>query len=141
MGPLPLLCTLPLLTPPLPLLSTLPLLTPPLLLLSIRRSSQSPTPTPTELLTTTPRPTSTLLRPAMPTVLCPALTPAPPATTTRQFLSPQAQMPTTFLLILSFPQKVQVYLLCCEISIFLTVFLRLAPFLVPYLPVIPTFPM
>merc|ERR1719278_47578 len=57
----PLLSTLPLPIMPLPLLCTLPLLTPPLFLLSIRRSSQSPTPTPTELLTTTPRPTSTLL--------------------------------------------------------------------------------
>ena len=45
----------------------------------------------------------------------------------------------TFLFILSFPQKVQVYLLCWEISIFFTVFLKLAPYLVPYFPVIPTF--
>lgn len=39
----------------------------------------------------------------------------------------------------TFPQKVQVYLLCCVISIFLTIFLREAPYRVPYLPVIPTF--
>ena len=39
------------------------------------------------------------------------------------------QMPVACLLILSLPQKVQVYLECCEISIFFTVFLREAPYL------------
>ena len=48
-------------------------------------------------------------------------------------------MPVACLLILSLPQKVQVYLECWEISIFFTVFLREAPYLVPYLPVIPPF--
>ena len=48
-------------------------------------------------------------------------------------------MPVACLLILSLPQKVQVYLECWEISIFFTVFLREAPYLVPYFPVIPTF--
>ena len=66
-------------------------------------------------------------------------------------------MPVACLFILSLPQKVQVYFECCEISIFLTVFLREAPYLgfpndfsiysmcsrfsylVPYFPVIPTF--
>ena len=65
-------------------------------------------------------------------------------------------MPVAILFILSLPQKVQVYFECCEISIFFTVFLREAPYLVnqwflnlshvfkasylvPYFPVIPTF--
>ena len=37
------------------------------------------------------------------------------------------------------PQKGHVYFECCEISIFLTVFLREAPYLVPYFPHMPTF--
>ncbi len=41
--------------------------------------------------------------------------------------------------ILTFPQKEHVYFPCCVISIFLMVFLREAPYLVPYLPQIPTF--
>ena len=40
------------------------------------------------------------------------------------------QMPVASLFILSLPQKVQVYFECCEISIFFTVFLREAPYLV-----------
>jgi hypothetical protein len=40
---------------------------------------------------------------------------------------------------LSLPQKAQLYLECCVISIFFTTFLMEAPYRVPYLPVIPTF--
>lgn len=40
---------------------------------------------------------------------------------------------------LTFPQKLHEYLLCCVISIFLTILRSEAPYLVPYLPVIPTF--
>lgn len=40
---------------------------------------------------------------------------------------------------LTLPQKEQGYFPCWVISIFLTIFLREAPYLVPYLPVIPTF--
>lgn len=43
---------------------------------------------------------------------------APPAMTFLQAL--HSQIPTAVLFTESFPQKVQVYLLCCEISIFLT---------------------
>lgn len=62
---------------------------------------------------------------------------APPATVLLQRL--QDQIPTTVLFIASLPQKVHVYLLCWVISIFLTIFLKEAPYLVPYFPVIPTF--
>lgn len=48
-------------------------------------------------------------------------------------------MPTHERFMASFPQKVQVYLECWDTSIFLTVFRRLAPYLVPYFPTIPTF--
>lgn len=53
----------------------------------------------------------------------------------------RTQRPPLVLLIVTptFPQKLQVYLLCWAISIFLTIFLSEAPYLVPYLPVIPTF--
>lgn len=40
---------------------------------------------------------------------------------------------------LTFPQKEHVYLACWLISIFFTIFLREAPYRVPYLPTIPTF--
>ena len=39
----------------------------------------------------------------------------------------------------SCPQNVHVYLECCVISTFLTIFLNEAPYRVPYFPVIPTF--
>lgn len=39
----------------------------------------------------------------------------------------------------TFPQKLQEYLLCWVISIFLTILRKEAPYRVPYLPVIPTF--
>merc|ERR1719414_577352 len=64
---------------------------------------------------------------------------APPATVMLQFLVQHFHMPTAFLFMLSFPQKVHVYLACCEISIFLTVLRREAPYRVPYLPTTPTF--
>lgn len=38
-----------------------------------------------------------------------------------------------------FPQKLQEYLECWDTSIFLIIFLREAPYLVPYFPTIPTF--
>lgn len=38
-----------------------------------------------------------------------------------------------------FPQNEQLYLACCVTSIFLITFLNVAPYLVPYLPQIPTF--
>jgi len=62
---------------------------------------------------------------------------APPATVLWHDL--QFQMPTECLLTVVFPQKVQTYLACWVISIFLTCFRREAPYLVPYLPVTPTF--
>jgi len=62
---------------------------------------------------------------------------APPATVFLQAL--HFQIPTQLLFIASFPQKAQVYLECCVISIFLTIFLRDAPYLVPYFPTTPTF--
>lgn len=85
-------------------------------------------------------------------------TQAPPATVRLHRL--QFQMPTTcrfiaswkrrgemvqnghrkgYLKDLTFPQKVQVYLECCVISIFLTILRREAPYRVPYFPTIPTF--
>ena len=39
----------------------------------------------------------------------------------------------------TFPQKSQVYVPCCQTSIFLTVFRSEAPYRTPYFPVIPTF--
>jgi hypothetical protein len=52
---------------------------------------------------------------------------APPAVVRLQLL--QLQMPTACLFTVTFPQKAQVYLACCEVSIFLTIFLREAPYL------------
>jgi len=52
---------------------------------------------------------------------------------------PHFQMPTTSRFTLSFPQKTHVYLECCDISIFLIIFRREAPYRVPYFPQIPTF--
>merc|ERR1712226_1624071 len=60
-----------------------------------------------------------------------------PGTTFLQLL--QAQIPTARRFMASFPQNGHVYLECCVISIFFTVFLREAPYRVPYLPQIPTF--
>lgn len=62
---------------------------------------------------------------------------APPATVLLHDL--QFQIPTECLLTVVFPQKVQTYLACWVISIFLTCFRSDAPYLVPYLPVTPTF--
>jgi len=62
---------------------------------------------------------------------------APPATTFLQGL--QFQIPTQDRFIVSFPQKLQVYFACWLTSIFLTIFRKEAPYLVPYLPTIPTF--
>jgi len=62
---------------------------------------------------------------------------APPATVFLHDL--QSQIPTECLLTVVFPQKVQTYLACWVISIFLTCLRREAPYLVPYLPVTPTF--
>ena len=52
---------------------------------------------------------------------------APPATVFLQDL--QFQIPTECLLTVVFPQNVHTYLACCVISIFLTCFLREAPYL------------
>ena len=49
------------------------------------------------------------------------------------------QIPVDSRLMAVFPQKVQGYLLCLATSIFLQSFLRVAPYLTPYFPVIPTF--
>ena len=64
-------------------------------------------------------------------------TQAPPATVFLQAL--QFQMPTQFLFIDCFPQKVQVYLECWVTSIFFTILRREAPYRVPYFPTTPTF--
>ena len=62
---------------------------------------------------------------------------APPAMTFLQDL--HFQMPVDWRFTESLPQKTQLYLACCEISIFL-MFLRIeAPYRMPYLPQIPTF--
>ena len=62
---------------------------------------------------------------------------APPAIT---FLhAEQFQIPVAFRLTVSLPQKTQLYLACWVTSIFLITFLKVAPYLVPYLPQIPTF--
>jgi len=64
-------------------------------------------------------------------------TQAPPAT---DFLQDRhSQIPTEVRFTVVFPQKVQVYLACWVISIFLTCLRREAPYLTPYLPVTPTF--
>lgn len=55
---------------------------------------------------------------------------APPATVFLQDL--QSQIPTECLLTVGFPQKVQVYLACCVISIFFTCFRSDAPYLFHY---------
>eukprot|EP01065_Artemidia_motanka_P051027 TRINITY_DN886_c0_g1_i5.p2 TRINITY_DN886_c0_g1~~TRINITY_DN886_c0_g1_i5.p2 ORF type:complete len:103 (-),score=11.27 TRINITY_DN886_c0_g1_i5:6-314(-) len=63
---------------------------------------------------------------------------APPAKVTLQ--GPwQYQTPTALRLMANLPQGAQKCLECCEISIFLARFRRLAPYRVPYLPVMPTF--
>lgn len=49
------------------------------------------------------------------------------------------QIPVACLFTAVFPQKVQPYLACCVTSIFLMTFLKVAPYLVPYLPQMPTF--
>ena len=51
----------------------------------------------------------------------------------------QSQMPTFTRFTVSLPQNMQVYLECCEISIFFTCFLSEEPYRTPYLPVIPAF--
>jgi hypothetical protein len=62
------------------------------------------------------------------------------ATTYTVLLQPlQFQMPVEWRLTVGLPQKVQVYLACWLTSIFLTCLRREAPYLVPYLPVTPTF--
>lgn len=62
---------------------------------------------------------------------------APPATVFRQ--GRHTQMPTACRFTVFLPQKVQMYRACWVISIFLTCFRKDAPYLVPYLPVTPTF--
>merc|ERR1712061_272570 len=62
---------------------------------------------------------------------------APPATFLLVRL--QCQMPTAVRLRVVAPQKGDWYFLCWETSIFLTIFLRDAPYRVPYFPTIPTF--
>jgi hypothetical protein len=64
-------------------------------------------------------------------------TQAPPATVFLQ--DRHFQIPTDVRFTVVFPQKVQVYLACWVISIFLTCLRREAPYLTPYLPVTPTF--
>ena len=62
---------------------------------------------------------------------------APPAMV---FLQPlHFHIPIQVLLTLTLPQNGQPYRECCWISNFFTIFLRLLPYLVPYLAVIPTF--
>ena len=62
---------------------------------------------------------------------------APPAMTLRQDL--HDQMPVAVRFTLSFPQKLQRYVECCDTSTLRRSFLRVAPYRVPYFPVIPTF--
>jgi len=64
-------------------------------------------------------------------------TQAPPAIRFRQRL--HSHMPTAFRFTASFAQNGHVYLACWVISIFFTVFRSDAPYLVPYLPQMPTF--
>ena len=81
-------------------------------------------------------------------------TQAPPAMVFLHLL--QCHIPTHFLFIvfwrkrvawcalirnkrITLPQKQQAYFACCDISIFLTIFLREAPYLVPYFPTTPAF--
>ncbi len=49
------------------------------------------------------------------------------------------QIPVDTLLTEVLPQNVQLYLECWVTSIFLMTFLKVAPYLVPYLPQIPAF--
>ena len=51
----------------------------------------------------------------------------------------QFQIPVACLFTDFFPQKVQMYLECWVTSIFLMTFLKVPPYLVPYLPTIPAF--
>jgi hypothetical protein len=62
---------------------------------------------------------------------------APPATTFRQVL--HSQIPTHVRFTESFPQKAQWKVECWETSIFRDNLRRVAPYRVPYFPVIPTF--
>merc|ERR1719348_1015818 len=62
---------------------------------------------------------------------------APPATVFLHDL--HFQIPTAERFIASLPQNLHVYLACWLTSIFLAIFLRDAPYRVPYLPTIPTF--
>jgi hypothetical protein len=62
---------------------------------------------------------------------------APPAWVFLQAL--HFQMPTTSLLTQFFPQNGQSYLDFYWVTNFFTIFLNEAPYLVPYLPTIPTF--
>merc|ERR1740121_3176129 len=63
----------------------------------------------------------------------------PPATVLPQVFDLHCQMPPANRLMLSLPQKEHRYRARCEISYFFTIFLKDAPYRVPYLPVMPTF--